>query len=82
MRRGCRITPGFGHRWKCLIARPDPARSDPALSRAEAKLANPSFVDRAPTAVVEKERAKVTDQRRALESLKNQRVRLETLGTK
>ncbi|CAK0781640.1 valine--tRNA ligase [Gammaproteobacteria bacterium] len=49
------------------------------LERTTAKLANPSFVERAPAAVVEKERAKLEDQRRMLENLKDQRGRLEAV---
>ncbi len=50
------------------------------LERIAAKLANPGFVARAPAAVVEKERAKLEEQGRALKSLMAQRGRLEDLS--
>ena len=52
-------------------------RSD--LSRAEAKMGNPSFVDRAPAQVVQKERDKALDLSSALQKLQHQRSRIESL---
>jgi len=46
------------------------------IGKAEGKLANPSFVQRAPAAVVEQERARVADFRQALRRLEDQRGRL------
>ncbi|HEX6017525.1 MAG TPA: valine--tRNA ligase [Burkholderiaceae bacterium] len=46
------------------------------IGRAEGKLANPSFVQRAPAAVVAQERARVADFRQALRRLEDQRGRL------
>jgi valyl-tRNA synthetase len=43
------------------------------------KLANPSFVDKAPAAVVEKERQRLADQQAALANLSNQRNRIASL---
>ena len=47
------------------------------LDQAEAKLANPQFVERAPAAVVEKERAKAAEFSARLAKLQAQ---LEDLG--
>ncbi|HXH03043.1 MAG TPA: valine--tRNA ligase [Candidatus Competibacteraceae bacterium] len=52
-------------------------RSD--LERGAAKLANPDFTGRAPTAVVEKEKAKLAEARLALDSLQAQRERIGRL---
>jgi len=49
------------------------------LERSENKLQNPSFVDRAPAAVVEKERQKLADMRSALDNLRAQLVKIENL---
>jgi valyl-tRNA synthetase len=49
------------------------------LERAEAKLANPSFVERAPEAVVEKERAKIAEMATALQSLQQQLARIKKI---
>ncbi|MBE7418997.1 MAG: valine--tRNA ligase [Ideonella sp.] len=46
------------------------------IGKAEAKLGNASFVQRAPAAVVEQERARVADFRQALRRLEDQRGRL------
>ncbi|QKT02737.1 valine--tRNA ligase [Ectothiorhodospiraceae bacterium 2226] len=55
----------------------DKLRKD--LERSEAKLANPSFVDRAPADVVDKERGRVAEMRAALETLEAQRARIAGL---
>jgi len=47
--------------------------------RAEAKLTNSSFVDKAPAAVVDKERAKLTELAGALEQLQSQLQRIQLL---
>jgi valyl-tRNA synthetase len=49
------------------------------LERTEKKLANPSFTEKAPAAVVEKERDKVAEQRAALAKLTEQQVRIRAL---
>jgi valyl-tRNA synthetase len=49
------------------------------LERAEAKLANPSFVERAPPDVVDKERQRVAELRTSLAKLEDQRTRVEAL---
>ncbi len=49
------------------------------VERTDAKLANPQFVERAPAAVVEKERAKLTEMRSALDSLREQLARIQRL---
>ena len=49
------------------------------LSRSEQKLANPSFVERAPAEVVEKERARVSELAAAIGKLEEQRATLERL---
>ncbi len=49
------------------------------LERGEAKLANPNFVDRAPAAVVAKERERVTGVRGSLEQLRIQQQRISRL---
>ena len=49
------------------------------VARTESKLANPSFVDKAPEAVVQKERAKLADHAAAIANLKVQRERIATL---
>ena len=50
------------------------------LGRSEAKLANESFVARAPEAVVIKERTRVEELRSALDRLNEQRERLASLA--
>ena len=52
-------------------------RSD--IERIEGKLANPSFVDKAPAAVVQKERDRRGEQTAALENLSAQRERIASL---
>ncbi|MEJ2575271.1 MAG: valine--tRNA ligase [Gammaproteobacteria bacterium] len=49
------------------------------LERAQNKLANPKFVDKAPEAVVVKERAKLEGLRAALENLTGQAARIQAL---
>ena len=48
-------------------------------SRVEGKLANPSFVDKAPDAVVAKEREKLETLQQALEKLRQQEHRIQSL---
>jgi len=55
------------------------ARLQADIERIEKKLANPSFVDKAPAAVVEKERERVADQSAALANLSQQRERIAAL---
>ena len=55
----------------------DRARAD--LERAEKKLANPNFVEKAPAAVVEQERQRLADFRAALEQLETQYRKIERL---
>jgi len=52
------------------------ARLEGEIGKAEAKLGNAGFVARAPAAVVEQERARLTDFRQALDRLRHQRTRL------
>ncbi len=52
---------------------------DTELSRLQKKLENPAFVDRAPAAVVSKEREKMQDRRQALEKLHEQQRRIQQL---
>ena len=49
------------------------------LQRAQGKLSNPSFVDKAPAAVVDKERQRVSEMETALGSLKEQSAKIETM---
>jgi valyl-tRNA synthetase len=49
------------------------------LPRVEGKLGNPAFVDKAPAEVIEKEKAKLTDMRAALDNLLAQREKINTL---
>ena len=49
------------------------------LQRVEGKLGNASFVERAPAAVVEKERARLAELRDSLEQLEAQRERIKVL---
>ncbi len=49
------------------------------LARIQGKLSNPAFVDKAPAAVVEKEREKVTAQQQALEKLQDQAQRIREM---
>ncbi|MGC9185425.1 MAG: valine--tRNA ligase, partial [Thiomonas sp.] len=56
--------------------RKDMQRLESEISKAHAKLANPSFVDRAPAAVVEQERARLRDFGAALHKVQEQIARL------
>ena len=49
------------------------------LERTESKLTNPSFVEKAPEAVVRKERDRISEQRSALAKLQDQLVRIRGL---
>ncbi|NNM00691.1 MAG: class I tRNA ligase family protein, partial [Gammaproteobacteria bacterium] len=49
------------------------------LEQAQKKLANESFVSRAPAEVVDKARARVADARSAIAALEEQRARIDTL---
>ncbi len=49
------------------------------LSRSTGKLSNPNFVDKAPPAVVDKERNKVVEMSAAMTKLEEQRTRIEAL---
>ncbi len=49
------------------------------LSRIEGKLQNSAFVDKAPAAVVEKEREKMLAQQQALEKLREQQQRIQQI---
>ena len=49
------------------------------LSRIEGKLQNSAFVDKAPAAVVEKEREKMLAQRQALDKLREQQQRIQQI---
>jgi valyl-tRNA synthetase len=49
------------------------------LQRATGKLSNPSFVDKAPTAVVDKERQRVTEMEAALASLTEQAKKISAM---
>ena len=52
------------------------ARIQGEIKKAEGKLANPSFVDRAPAAVVEQEKARLADFGAMLQKLEAQHARL------
>jgi valyl-tRNA synthetase len=54
------------------------ARLDAELGKAQAKLDNPSFVQRAPAAVVAQERQRLDDFRRTLDRLRDQANRLRS----
>jgi valyl-tRNA synthetase len=49
------------------------------IARIEQKLANPSFVDKAPAAVVEKERSRLAEQSTAIGNLQTQREKIAVL---
>ena len=55
------------------------ARQSQDIKRLEGKLGNASFVDRAPTAVVDKEKAKLAAAKDAVSKLNEQRSRIEDL---
>jgi valyl-tRNA synthetase len=52
------------------------ARLEGEIGKAESKLANPSFVERAPAAVVAQEQERLAGFRQALDRLRDQRSRL------
>ncbi len=54
-------------------------RLEGEMQRAEAKLANPNFVERAPTQVVAKERQRLDEMRSAVGKLNEQRTRILAL---
>ncbi len=54
------------------------AKAEKDRASVEAKLQNPSFVDRAPAEIVEKERARLADNLKRIETLRASRARLET----
>jgi valyl-tRNA synthetase len=47
--------------------------------RLEGKLGNPNFIDKAPAAVVDKDKAKLQDAKMALNKLQSQRLEIEKL---
>jgi len=49
------------------------------IKALEGKLANPGFTDKAPEAVVQKEKDKLTDMKKALANLEEQKVKIEKL---
>jgi valyl-tRNA synthetase len=49
------------------------------LPRIEGKLNNPSFVDKAPADVIDKEKAKLTDLRSSLNNLEQQQRKIQAL---
>ncbi len=55
------------------------AKREQEVARIEAKLANSGFVDKAPAAVVSKERARAEDVRGALGNLREQRAKIAAL---
>jgi valyl-tRNA synthetase len=55
------------------------AKREQEVERTEAKLANSSFVDKAPAEVVEKERAKIADAKSAVASLREQRGKIAAM---
>jgi valyl-tRNA synthetase len=54
-------------------------RKSDELGRCENKLSNASFVDKAPAAVVEKERVKATELRNAINNLEEQKQKIQLL---
>ena len=55
------------------------ARLEGDVTRTEAKLANPSFVDKAPAAVVQKERERMGEAQAAIDKLRGQRDKIQAL---
>jgi valyl-tRNA synthetase len=49
------------------------------LPRVEGKLSNPTFIDKAPPEVIEKEKAKLADLRSTLNNLEQQKARIQAL---
>jgi valyl-tRNA synthetase len=54
-------------------------RKTSALQRCEDKLSNPNFVDKAPVAVVDKEQANASELRNAINNLKEQQQKIQSL---
>ena len=54
-------------------------RLEGELIRTQAKLANPSFVDKAPAAVVQKERERMAESQAAIDKLRGQREKIQAL---
>ena len=55
------------------------AKLEQDIVKTEAKLANPAFVDKAPADVVEKERTRVTENKIALDKLRDQIEKINAL---
>jgi valyl-tRNA synthetase len=55
------------------------ARLEGDVTRTQAKLANPSFVDKAPAAVVQKERERMAESQAAIGNLRGQRGKIQAL---
>jgi valyl-tRNA synthetase len=55
------------------------ARIEADVERTRGKLSNPSFVDKAPAAVVQKERDKIAEQETALAKLREQEGKIRAL---
>jgi valyl-tRNA synthetase len=55
------------------------ARLEGDVSRTQAKLANPSFVDKAPATVVQKERERTAESLAAIDKLRRQREKIQAL---
>jgi valyl-tRNA synthetase len=49
------------------------------LPRVEGKLSNPTFIDKAPPEVIDKEKAKLTDLRSTLNNLEQQQAKIQSL---
>ena len=49
------------------------------LPRVEGKLSNPTFIDKAPVDVIEKEKTKMADLRSTLSKLEQQQARIQAL---
>ena len=49
------------------------------LPRVEGKLSNPTFIDKAPADVIDKEKAKLADLRSTLKNLEQQQVKIQAL---
>ena len=49
------------------------------LPRIEGKLSNPTFIDKAPSEVIDKEKAKLADLRSILNNLEQQKAKIQAL---
>jgi len=49
------------------------------IKALEGKLANPGFIDKAPEAVVQKEKDKLVDMKTALANLQEQKIKIENM---